>query len=307
MIRNTSDGNQITRDYLDSILIEQRLVGSQTPSVEYELFGHRFATPIMTPAFSHLKPYAPGRENGLVEYSRGAKEANAVNFVGMMENDGFAQIAGANRNTIRIVKPYADRKKIFSQLAFAQDAGALAVGIDIDHAFSRTTGDWDVVVGEQMQPQSKEMLEECIRSVNLPFVVKGVLSVADAAACAAVGADAVIVSHHHGRLAYVVPPLMVLPDICRELKGSGVRIFVDCGIDTGYDAFKALALGAEAVCVGRALIPDLEKDGAEGTRRCLERMTGELANAMAFTGAAKLDEICSDVLWSSITCRRLGT
>lgn len=305
MIRNTPDSNQIARDYLDSILIEQRLIGSQTPSTQFELFGQRFSTPVMMPAFSHLKPYAPGRESGLIEYSRGAKDANAVNFVGMIENEGFLQIVKANPNTIRIVKPYADREKIFSQLTFAEQEGALAVGMDIDHFFNKTNGQWDLCVGELLQPQSEEMLKENISSVKIPFVVKGVLSVKDAAVCAEAGADAVIVSHHHGRLNYAVPPLMVLPDICRELKGTGIRIFADCSIDTGYDAFKAIALGADAVCVGRALLPDLKKDGAVGTKRCLDRMTGELAAAMAFTGAKCLSQITADVLWSSITGKRI--
>ena len=68
----TKDVNQITRDYLDEILIEERLVDSTLPDIHTDIFGHRFDTPIMTPAFSHLKSFGEGRENGMIEYARAA-------------------------------------------------------------------------------------------------------------------------------------------------------------------------------------------------------------------------------------------
>ena len=84
-----ADANRITREYLDSILIEERLIGAVEPDLSTELWGEQFETPLMTPAFSHLPAYAEGRENGLVEYARAAKKLGAVNWVGMMENDAF--------------------------------------------------------------------------------------------------------------------------------------------------------------------------------------------------------------------------
>ena len=89
---------------------------------------------------------------------------------------------------------------------------------------------------------------------------------------------------------YAIPPLMVLPDIV-EAVGDSVKIFVDCGIDTGSDAFKALALGADAVCVGRAVMPALQKDGCRGVVDYVTKMNDELRMMMAFTGFRKLDEI----------------
>ena len=61
---------------------------------------------------------------------------------------------------------------------------------------------------------------------------------------------------------YAIPPLMILPKIV-EVIGGRIPIFVDCGVESGMDVFKALALGADAVCVGRALMDPL-KEGAEG-------------------------------------------
>ena len=94
-----------------------------------------------------------------------------------------------------------------------------------------------------------------------------------------------VVSHHHGMVQYAVPPLMVLPDIL-SATGGEVPVFVDCGIESGMDAYKCLALGAKAVSVGRHLMP-LLKNGAE---------TAELAGIMSRTGVSALDKMDSTVI-----------
>lgn len=284
-----------TREYLDSILVEERLIDSGIPSIEMELFGETFSSPIMTPAFSHLTTFAPGQQDGLVEYSKAMRELNQVNWIGMGENDELERVAQTGARTVKIVKPYADRKKIFDQIAFAEAHGAFAVGVDIDHSFAGD-GTYDVVMGEKMIGQSSGDIAELVRSTRLPFIVKGVLSVSDALKCAECGAAGIVVSHHHGRMPYAIPPLMVLPDIV-EAVGDSVKIFVDCGIDTGSDAFKALALGADAVCVGRAVMPALQKDGCRSVVDYVTKMNDELRMMMAFTGFRKLDEIEESVLW----------
>jgi isopentenyl diphosphate isomerase/L-lactate dehydrogenase-like FMN-dependent dehydrogenase len=90
-----------------------------------------------------------------------------------------------------------------------------------------------------------------------------------------------------------VPPLMVLPEIVKVIQHR-IPIFVDCGIESGLDAFKALALGADAVCVGRHLMPLLKTEGAVAAR--LREMTGELKSIMARTGAKSIREIDPTVL-----------
>lgn len=239
-----SDANEITRSYLDSILIEQRLVDAHIPSLRCELFGHVFETPVMMPAFSHLHIFAKEREDGMCEYARAAKALGALNFVGMCENAEFARILETGAQTVRIIKPYADRAKVLDQIAFARTHGALAVGMDIDHSFN-ASGGFDAVFGEAMAPCTSAELAGFIRGAGLPFIVKGVLSVRDALACAEAGAQAILVSHHHGRMPFALPPLMVLPDIVKAVGGK-MKIFVDCGIESGADVFKALALGADA-------------------------------------------------------------
>ena len=289
-----SDANVITQKYLDRILIEARYIDSVVADLTTEFFGETFAMPVMTPAFSHLGKYDGRERTGLEEYSLAAKECNILNFCGMMENEQFAVIAATGAKTVRIVKPYADRGKVRDQLQFAESAGAFAVGMDIDHIFGEHG--YDVVVGEDMAAQTEEMLRSYVELTKLPFVVKGVLSVADAVKCAGIGARAVIVSHHHGRLPYAVPPLMVLPEIKKALRGRDVRIIVDCGIASGADVFKALALGADAAAVGRSMLPALEKDGTAGVTEFLMSVAAELRYIMGSTGFDRVSAIDDSVL-----------
>lgn len=284
-----SDANEITERYMDSILIEERLIDSVKADLKTTILGQSFDTPVITPAFSHLKNYNGRELTGLEEYSIAAKECNALNFCGMMENDQFQKIINTGAKTIRIVKPYADNAKVRDQFKFAEDAGAFGIGMDIDHIFG-TTG-YDIVVGEEMAAQTTDMLRSYIESTKLPFVVKGVLSVADAVKCADIGAKAIIVSHHHGRLPYAVPPMMILPDIKKALAGRNVEIMLDCGIATGADVYKALALGANAVAVGRSMLPHLEKEGVTGVKKFFESLGNELRFIMSSTGFEKVSDI----------------
>lgn len=284
-----SDANEITERYMDSILIEERLIDSVKADLKTTILGQSFDTPVITPAFSHLKNYNGRELTGLEEYSIAAKECNALNFCGMMENDQFQKIINTGAKTIRIVKPYADNAKVRDQFKFAEDAGAFGIGMDIDHIFG--TSGYDIVVGEEMAAQTTDMLRSYIESTKLPFVVKGVLSVADAVKCADIGAKAIIVSHHHGRLPYAVPPMMILPDIKKALAGRNVEIMLDCGIATGADVYKALALGANAVAVGRSMLPHLEKEGVSGVKKFFESVGNELRFIMSSTGFEKVSDI----------------
>lgn len=292
------DANETTRQYFDNILIEERLIGAKISDLSFEIWGKKFSTPITTPAFSHLPVYGEGRENGLMEYSRAMKNLGAMNWVGMGENSAIEPVMDACPGTVRIIKPYADRDKIFSRIESAKKHDALAVGIDIDHIFGMD-GEADVVLGEVMAPVSKEDIQKLVSFANMPFVIKGVLSVTDALAAAECGASAIVVSHHHGRMPYAIAPLMVLPKIKEALSAyPDVKIFVDCHIDTGADAFKALALGADAVSVGRAILPSLEKDGVNGAMEYIGKMNAELKTLMNFTGASTLKDIDASMLWN---------
>lgn len=284
-----SDANEITARYMDSILITERLIDSVVADTSTVLFGEKFSSPVMTPAFSHLAQFKGREKTGLEEYSLAAKELNILNFVGMMENDMFEKIIATGAKTVRIVKPYADNGKVRDQMQFAEAKGAFGIGMDIDHIFGNDG--LDVVIGEKMAVQTSDMIGSYIAATKLPFFIKGVLSVEDAVKSAELGAKAIIVSHHHGRLPYAVPPMQILPKIKEALDGKDVKIIVDCGIASGADVYKCLALGADAAAVGRSMIPSLETEGVEGAGKFLKSVTDELRFVMSCTGFPQVSDI----------------
>ena len=275
------DANVYNRAFLDNIHVEMRVIDSTEVDTTTEIFGEKYASPIMTPAFSHL--------NKVLENGRTPME------VGMEDDEAYLSITSHNPDTVRIIKPFADKEKIISEIRFAIECGSTAVGVDIDHV-PGTDGKYDVVDGFPMGAVSFEDLKKYVSLSKLPFVAKGVLSVQDALKARDAGCAGIVVSHHHGRLPFAIAPLQILPKIKEELKNSDMKIFVDCGMDTGYDAYKALALGADAVSVGRGILPPLLKDGKEGVVKKMTRMNEELREMMMYTGVKDMNSFDRTVL-----------
>lgn len=284
------NADEITRAYLDSLLLETRYINADIPDTEFKLWGESFSTPIMTAALSHLNNVC---ENGMVELAKGAKEANALYWCGMGEDEELEQILATGARTVKIIKPHADNREVLRKIDHAVSHGAFAVGMDIDHAFSGN-GTYDVVCGLPMRPKTTEELKAFVEHSSVPFVVKGVLSAQDAENCLEAGVSGIVVSHHHGIMEYSVPPLMVLPDILKVVDGR-IPVFVDCGMENGMDVYKALALGATAVGVGRELMKPL-KNGSEAVAGRIREMTGELAAVMARTGIHSLAEMDATII-----------
>ncbi len=286
----SADSNLITRAYLDSLLIETRTLDSALPNLSTEIFGVTFQTPVMTAALSHLHNIC---EDAMCEIARGAKAAGALHWYGMGEDEELEQIVATGAQTIKIIKPHADSEKVFAKIEHASKTGVFAMGMDIDHAYS-ANGQYDNVMGLPMRPITTAQLRSYADASPVPFIVKGVLSVADAVKCAEAGVSGIVLSHHHGIFPYAVPPLMMLPEI-KKAVGDTLTIFVDCNVETGYDVFKALALGADAVSIGRRFMEPL-KQGARGVYDAFQEVNGQLASLMARTGSKTIYDIDSSVL-----------
>jgi len=126
---------------------------------------------------------------------------------------------------------------------------------------------------------------------SLPIVLKGILTAEDATLAVEHGVAGIIVSNHGGRqLDSTVGTLEALPDIVAAVQGR-VEVFMDGGVRRGTDVLKALALGAKAVLIGRSALWGLALGGADGVRRVLEHLRGELELAMALTGRAALAQV----------------
>ncbi len=293
--KKPDDANVSTRRYLDSLQVEMRLIDSVKPDLGVEIFGRKYRTPIMMPAFSHLNKTDAGGRLPMSEYAAAAKVLGTLNWVGMESDETFAQIVKEGADTVRIIKPFADHDRVFSEMEFARKCGAVAVGMDIDHIAGKGGG-YDVVDGAPMGPVLFANLREYVKAAGLPFVVKGVLSVSDAVKARDAGAAAIVVSHHHGRVPFGIPPVSCLKAVKAALAGSGVAVFCDCSIESGYDAYKALALGADAVSVGRGILMPLLKEGREGVIKKVDSMNRQLTEMCMYTGVHDMKSFDPTVL-----------
>ena len=131
-------------------------------------------------------------------------------------------------------------------------------------------------------------LDEIRPFIKGPMLVKGILTAEDARICVERGYDGIIVSNHGGRtLDYVPSTLEVLPEIVGAVGGK-IPVLVDSGFRRGSDLVKAIALGASAVCLGRAPRWGLGSFGPAGVQRLLEIVRAEFREAMATTGRTTL-------------------
>ncbi|HXW74237.1 MAG TPA: alpha-hydroxy acid oxidase [Steroidobacteraceae bacterium] len=123
------------------------------------------------------------------------------------------------------------------------------------------------------------------------LLIKGVLAVADAERAAALGVDGIVVSNHGGRqLDSCVAPIDVLPEIARAV-GTRLAIIVDSGFRRGTDIVKALALGAQAVMVGRATLYGLIAGGQPGVERALAILTSEIDRVLGQLGCNSVADL----------------
>lgn len=153
-----------------------------------------------------------------------------------------------------------------------------------------------ILQGMMAQAPTAADLEWLRASTGLPILAKGISHPADAAALLAMGYDGIIVSNHGGRALDCAPaPLDALPAI-RAAAGEDATILIDGGIRTGSDVFKAIALGANAVLVGRPQMHALALAGSLGIAHMLKLLREELELVMALAGTATIAEITPSAL-----------
>lgn len=142
-----------------------------------------------------------------------------------------------------------------------------------------------------------DTIELLLKTTRLPLILKGVLSVSDALRARELGVAGLIISNHGGRSQDgLVATIDALPPIAQAV-GQDMALLLDGGIRRGSDVFKALALGAHAVCIGRPYIWGLATAGALGVAHVLRILREELEMQMVMNGCTGLDEIRPDFIW----------
>lgn len=194
-----------------------------------------------------------------------------------------ASEAGYEALLLTVDAPYAGRRERDFRTAFQVPAEIRAPAIEaaVGHR-SLTTAEVFALVDPSITWTD---LEQLCGQFHLPILVKGLITGEDAALAVEHGAAGVVVSNHGGRQLDNAPATIdALPEVVKAVAGR-IPVLIDGGIRRGTDVAVALALGAEAVLVGRPALWGLACEGKAGARRALEMLADELRLALALLGA----------------------
>ena len=276
------------------------LCPNSDPDVSFRLFGHSFSAPIFAAPLGsidlHYGPkYKDQAYNSILikaaaEYGSAAFSGDGVDpeimksaVQDMIKVDGMG---------IPTIKPW-NKEAVFEKLDILNRNNIFAAAMDVDGAGLPFLKAMNPNAGSKSVAEMKEI----VAYAKMPFIIKGIMTPAGAMKAAESGAAAIVVSNHGGRVQGGVPSTAeVLPAIAEAVKGK-LTILVDGGIRSGVDVFRALALGADGVLIGRPLLPMIYGGGAEGFNVYMDKIISELKSTMTMCGAATLADITRDKVW----------
>ena len=288
--------------------------GGVTPAdvdTSTELFGHAMPSPIMLAPTSRQRDLHPDGELGM---HRAATTTSTTMIVSNASSFPFTRIAEEAPGPLWYQR-YATRELDPNREALdaGQEAGAQTIVVTIDQQATLYERDLHVrhlggaprQVTRRTRPNPPnpyrvgagrlwyewKLFDDLKPMCQVPMLAKGILTGEGAKKCLEHGVDGIIVSNHGGRsLDYGPSTLEVLEEVV-EAVGDQVPVIIDSGFRRGTDVLKALALGADAVCLGRASRWGLGAFGEPGAQKVIEMMNAELKQAMASVGAATLADI----------------
>ncbi|MGE5678688.1 MAG: alpha-hydroxy-acid oxidizing protein [Pseudomonadota bacterium] len=265
-----------------------------------ELFGQKFSLPVFAAPIGGLQQHY-GEALNDEEYSyaivSGCKNAGTAGFTADGVKNEFYDlplkaIERVGGWGIPTIKPWST-EEVIAKAKKAEAAGALAAAMDIDAAGLTVLA----AMGKPVSSKSVGEIREITSSTRLPFIIKGIMTPAAAEKAVEAGAYGIVVSNHGGRVLDHTPATVeVLPEISRAVGGS-IKIFVDGGVRSGIDIMKMLALGADAVLIGRPYAVAAYGGGAEGVELYTKKLGAELRDAMTMTGCATLADIDEQVIF----------
>ena len=275
------------------------LSATKKPSTSFKLWGKEFKYPIFAGPVGAVNLHYGEKYND-ASYNDVMVSACAKAGILAMTGDGvnaevlknsIAAIKNAGGIGIPTIKPW-DIDTVNGKLQMANEAGVFAIAMDVDAAGLPFLKNANPPAGKK----SVEELHKIVKMCNAPFIVKGVMTVRGALKAEAAGADAIVVSNHGGRVLDGCPATAeVLEEIVQAVKGK-MKVFVDGGIRSGVDVFKALALGADGVIICRPFVTAVFGGGEEGIETYINKIGAELEDTMYMCGADSLKEITRDMV-----------
>lgn len=266
----------------------------------FELFGRTFALPVFAGPVGAMKLHYGEKYDDLA-YNNILVDACAKAGILAFTGDGTdsAVMEGAAEalkknggQGVPTVKPW-DIETIRKKIALVQPVDPFAIAMDIDAAGLPFLKKRQPPAGSKTVDELREIAE----LAEKPFILKGIMTVGGAKKALEAGAAGIVVSNHGGRVLDNCPATAeVLPAIT-DAVGGKMKIFVDGGIRTGMDVFKALAMGADAVLIARPFVTMVYGGGADGVKVYVEKLKAELSDTMTMCGAHSLAEIRREMLY----------
>ncbi|CAI0548487.1 unnamed protein product [Linum tenue] len=308
------------RNAFSRILFRPRiLVDVSNIDMTTTVLGFKISMPIMIAPTAMQKMAHPDGENAT---ARAASAADTIMTLSSWATSSVEEVASTGPG-IRFFQLYVykDRNVVAQLVRRAERAGFKAIALtvdtprlgrreaDIKNRFANLTlknfegldlGKMTVDKVTPTKPHSFSTCKICklhsdvkwLQTItSLPILVKGVLTAEDAKLAVQNGAAGIIVSNHGARqLDYVPATITALEEVVKAAQGR-VPVFLDGGVRRGTDVFKALALGASGVFIGRPVLFSLAADGEAGVRKVLQMLRDELELTMALSGCTSLKEI----------------
>ena len=266
----------------------------------YDFFGQKLVIPVMAGPVGAVTLHYGDKfddlryNNVLVD---GCAKAGILAFTGDGTNpavmEGAADALKAHNGCgVPTVKPW-NLDTIRQKMDLVKAADPCAIAMDIDAAGLPFLKGLTPPAGSKTVDQLKEIAA----MAGKPFILKGIMTVSGAKKALEAGAAGIVVSNHGGRVLDQCPATAeVLPAIA-DAVGGKMKVFVDGGIRSGMDVFKALALGADAVLIARPFVTMVYGGGQEGIQAYVSKLQAELADTMAMCGAHTLADINRSMLF----------
>lgn len=296
--------------YADLRLLPRVGVDVSELDTSQRLLGIDLPFPIMLAPAALQRLFADAGELGTV---RGAKAAGTAAVISMESSIATRELAPEAGPFFQHIYVQKDRDLTLELVRMAEEAGASGIAVTLDNPVpgiryrqdagmtglpagvrraNLESGGVPKLTGGYLDPSMTwGDLEWLVAQTSLPIIGKGILHPEDARLAVESGLQAVFVSNHGGRnLDTIAHPIDCVRAVSEAVAGR-VPVLLDGGIRRGTDVLKALALGADAVLVGRPYIWGLAADGAAGVTRVIETIRDEFVAAMAMCGIARLEDI----------------